>query len=73
MVRWFSGIKVYHNGDLVAENNVMIARDKYVPYTSVTVVGRNDKMLVEVYAYSGLFTVQLQLKVNGDFAAGQKF
>ena len=51
----------------------MIARDKYVPYTSVTVDGKNDKMLVEVYAYSGLFTVQLQLKVNGDFAAGQKF
>ena len=70
---WFSGIKVYHNGELVAEKNVMVARDKYVPYTSVTVDGKKDKMLVEVYAYSGLFSVQLQLNVNGDFAAGEKF
>ena len=44
-----------------------------VKEASVTIDGKNDKMLVEVYAYSGLFSVQLQLNVNGDFAAGEKF
>jgi hypothetical protein len=33
----FSGIKVYHNGELFVENNVILAPDKYVLYTSVNV------------------------------------
>ena len=43
---WFSGIKVYHNGELVAEKNVMIARDKYVPYTSFTVDGSSGELIL---------------------------
>jgi len=37
---WFSGLKIYHNGNLVGQSNQLVVRNKYEPFTSVTVVGK---------------------------------
>ena len=42
---WFSGLKIYHNGNLVGQSNQSVVRNKYEPFTSLTVVGKKDKLL----------------------------
>ena len=70
---WFSGLKIYHNGNLVGQSNQLLVRNKYEPFTSVTVVGKKDKLLVEIYGYSSLFSFKFHIKINGDFVVGDKF
>ena len=70
---WFSGLKIYHNGNLVGQSNQLVVRNKYEPFTSVTVLGTRDKLLVEIYGYSSLFTFKFHIKINGDFVSGDKF
>ena len=70
---WFSGLKIYHNGNLVEQSNQLVVRNKYEPFTSVTVVGKKDKLLVEIYGYSSLFSFKFHIKINGDFVSGDKF
>ena len=70
---WFSGLKIYHNGNLVGQSNQLVVRNKYEPFTSVTVAGKKDKLLVEIYGYSSLFSFKFHIKINGDFVAGDKF
>jgi|TARA_Y100000022_G_scaffold165297_1_gene149519 hypothetical protein len=70
---WFSGLKIYHNGNLVGQSNQLVVRNKYEPFASVTVVGKKDKLLVEIYGYSSLFSFKFHIKINGDFVAGDKF
>ena len=37
---WFTGLKIYHNGNLVGQSNQSVVRNKYEPFTSLTVVGK---------------------------------
>ena len=70
---WFSGLKIYHNGNLVGQSNQLVVRNKYEPFTSVKVVGKKDKLLVEIYGYSSLFSFKFHIQIYGDFVAGDKF
>jgi hypothetical protein len=69
---WFSGAKLFHNGKLIATNNDLFAIKKNIPLMSAKIFINEVEYLVEVFAYA-IITVKLQIKVNGEYVAGERF
>ncbi len=69
---WFSGAKLFQDNKLIAKNNVLFAINKNKPLMSATVIINGAEHLIEAFGYA-YFTVRLQLKVNGEYIAGDKF
>lgn len=69
---WFNGAKLFCNGKLVATNNDWFATKKDVPVMSADIFLDEEKHLVEIFAYA-IFTVKIQIKINGKYVAGDKF
>ena len=69
---WFSGAKLFHNGDLVASNNDIFAIRKDKPLMTTKVVIDGEERRVEVFAFA-IFTVKLKITVDGIKIAGNDF
>lgn len=69
---WLGGAKLLHNDKVIASNSDFFAISKTKPLMSATIDFNDVKHLVEVYAYA-IITVKLQIKVNGNYIAGDKF
>ncbi len=69
---WFSGAKLFQDNKLIAKNNALFAINKNKPLMSATVILNGAEHLIEAFCYA-YFTVKLQLKVNGEYIAGDKF
>lgn len=70
---WNDGLKVFVDGEQVAENGSMFALDKNRPFVAVTVARADGKtFLVEIFAYA-LFTVSIKIVVDGKQIGGEVF
>jgi hypothetical protein len=69
---WFSGAKLFHGHELIATNNNMIAIKKGQAVMSAKVIIGEVERLVEVFAYA-IFTVKLQIRIDGKIIAGDLF
>ncbi len=68
---WLSGAKLFHGGELVASNSELFALDKNKAIMSAKVMIGEVERLVEVFAYA-IFTVKLQIRIDGKKIAGDK-
>ena len=69
---WFSGAKLFVDGELLVKDNSMFALDKNSPQVAKKILVDGAEYLIEVFAYA-IFTVKLKLHVNGEFVAGDRF
>lgn len=70
---WNDGLKLFVDGEQVAENGSMFALDKTRPFVAVTVARADGKtFLVEVFAYA-LLSVSVKIVVDGKQIAGDVF
>jgi len=70
---WNDGLKLFVDGEQVAENGSMFALDKNRPFVAATVTRADGKtFLVEVYAYA-LLSVSVKIVVDGKQIAGDVF
>jgi len=70
---WNDGLKLFVDGEQVAENGSMFALDKNRPFVAATVERADGKtFLVEVYAYA-LLSVSVKIVVDGKQIAGEVF
>ena len=69
---WFSGAKLLHNGDVIANDNSLFALSKDKPMMSAKVMIDGSEATVEAFGFA-LITVKLQIRVNGTKIAGDDF
>lgn len=70
---WNDGLKLFVDGEQVAENGNMFALDKNRPFVAATVTRADGKtFLVEVFAYA-LLSVSVKIVVDGKQIAGDVF
>lgn len=69
---WFSGAKLFHESELVASNNDLFSLNKNKSIMSAKIMIGEVERFVEVYAYA-MFTVKLQIRIDGKKIAGDDF
>lgn len=70
---WNDGLKLFVDGEQVAENGSMFALDKTRPLLTVSVARADGtSFLVEVFAYA-MLTVSVKIVVDGKQIAGEAF
>ena len=68
---WFSGIRLFHGEKLIGVNNQIFSISKDNPLIKTEIVVGGVSRLVEVFAVA-LFTVKIQLKLDGKHLAGHR-
>lgn len=69
---WKDGLKLFHNGDLIEHNQDKISISKSKPIISKTITIDNTDRIVEVFVYA-VFRVKIQIRIDGEKIAGDKF
>ena len=69
---WLSGAKLFHDDKLIAVTNDELALDKNEPKMTAKVLINRFERVVEVY-FSAVFTVKIQIRVDGKKIAGDDF
>jgi len=70
---WNDGLKLFVDGEQVAQNGSMFALDKNRPFVAATVTRADGKrFLVEVFAYA-MLTVSVKIVVDGKQIGGEVF
>lgn len=66
---WFSGARLMHNGSIIASNNDMFALGSEAPTMRADVKVGDENLRVEVFTRA-ILTTKIQIKINGQHAAG---
>ena len=69
---WFSGAKLYLDGDCRDSNTELFVLDKNAALMSAQLEVEGQKRLVEVFCQA-LFTVKIKICVDGELVGGESF
>jgi len=70
--KWFGGLKVFHNDELLEHSKKFLSIDKSKPFIAKTITIEGSPRLLEVYAYA-MTTVKLRIEIDGLKIAGDDF
>ena len=69
---WFSGAKLYIDGDCRDTTSRLIAMDKQRPILSASIETETGTEIIEVFIIA-IMNVKIKVHANGEFIAGEKF
>ncbi len=69
---WLFGAKLFLNDQLIASNRDLFALDKSRPLMSAEACVNGIESRIDVIMWA-IFTVKIQIRVNGDMLAGEEF
>ena len=69
---WRDGLKLFHDGELLEHNKDKISVSKDIPIISKTITIDNRDRTLEVFVYA-VFKVKIQIRIDGEKIAGDKF
>lgn len=70
--RWLSGLKCYHNNQLIVRNKGLFAANKPKSFVEKSVIIEDVERVLEVYIYA-VTRVKIQIRVDGQKIAGDDF
>lgn len=69
---WFSGAKLYIDGDCRDTTQQLFSANGNKPILSTSIEAENEKEIIEVFI-TAILTVKIKIHVNGEFLAGEHF
>lgn len=68
---WFSGATLFLNDHPIARNNDFFAVNRLTPLISAEATVNGEKSQIEVFVRA-IFTVKIQIRLNGTIVAGEE-
>ena len=68
---WFSGATLFLNDQPIAKNNDFFALDRGIPLMSAEAAVNGSQSRIEVFVRA-IFTVKIQIRLNGNIVAGEE-
>jgi hypothetical protein len=68
---WFSGATLFMNDQPIARNNGLFAASSQTPLMSAEATVNGSKSQIEVFVRA-IFTVKIQIRLNGTIVAGEE-
>ena len=66
---WFSGAKLFVDGELLVKDNSLFSLDKNSPFVAKRIVVDGVEYLIEIFVYA-LWDVKIKLCLNGEYVTG---
>ncbi|MFD2176729.1 hypothetical protein [Veronia pacifica] len=66
---WFSGAKLFVDGELIVKDNSLFSLDKSSPFIAKRIIVDGAEHLIEVFVFA-FWTVKIKLCLNGRYVAG---